>query len=115
MSYGDLVTLNNEAAARRCAFRKTPYVPWNIQETGESGFANRIPYIGDECPKGWERLFTEGGDVFDSVAAIRNTLKRSDIYGCSLGFAFVEPIAGKVGLATFRPLDEAHEPQKAYF
>jgi hypothetical protein len=104
MSYSNLAALNNNAAAKRAALKKTPYVPWNAEETLEPDFLSRIPNIGNAEPKGWKLH----GD-YPLIVALEVIERFIGVSDATWGFA--EKIGGR--LAVYRPLPEAHEPDKS--
>jgi hypothetical protein len=104
-----LATINNNAAAKRAAFKKTPYVPWNRAEVLEKGFLDRLPRLtSHKTPNGWERVDSwtisqdyHAGTLAD-IDAVLSTAK------VTLGFAFIDDL-----IAVYKPLPEAHEPDKS--
>jgi hypothetical protein len=106
-----LATKNNNEAARLAAIRGTPYVPWNAAETRELDFPKRIPYIGKDEPKGWQRLTTDRC-LHSTVETTVTKWINANPTG-TLGFAIVWLPDGWVALGIFKPLPEAHEPRKA--
>lgn len=107
MNHGYLAALNTNEVVKRSARHGTPFVPWDTDEVAALGFLNKLPVVGYEDPKGWNRA----GQV-DRVVCVR--LKIIDLIEKTegtLGFAFLDADRSIIGV--FKPLPEAHEQRKA--
>ena len=104
MSYSNLAALNNNAAAKRAAFKKTPYVPWNADEIIEPGFLRRIPFLpGNYQPKGWTKVREiRPTDYFNLLDQAHDAL----VAGETVGYTKIEH-------GVYKPLPEAHEPGRS--
>ena len=105
MSHGNLATLNNNAAAKTARDRKTPYVPWNIDEVREPGFIGRIPFIGAADPDGWLRVSVE-----KAARPLTNIENWLSIEKEPVGFGWIPADGGIYTLGVYKPLPEAHQP-----
>ena len=112
MSYSNLAALNNNAAAKRAAFKKTPYVPWNKQEVLSAGFLDRLPILGPKTPRGWHRVGSWTVTADDLAGPCPSLLYDIDdvlsTAKVTLGFAFVDDL-----IAVYKPLPEAHEGRRS--